>query len=225
MLTTRQQQILSCIVREYTENSMPVGSGLVCENRDIDASSATVRSEMGRMEEEGYLTQPHTSGGRVPTAKAYTFFVDSFDEKFNKKNRLPTKLKNIHLGEHEYLKQISEYAGAMIINCEPDEILKVGLDTLLEEPEFNNVENFQKLVRKLESLEDSIDKFLKNTPEEGIEVFIGKENPLHLENCSMIIAAYKTSSNHKGILALLGPVRMRYDKNIALMESLVELLS
>jgi heat-inducible transcriptional repressor len=75
MLDERKAAILRAVVEEYIETAQPVGSGSVAPQ--VQASSATVRSDMATLEQEGYLHQPHTSAGRVPTEKGYRFFVDT----------------------------------------------------------------------------------------------------------------------------------------------------
>jgi heat-inducible transcriptional repressor len=77
MLDERKAAILRAVVEEYIETAQPVGSGSVAPQ--VKASSATVRNDMVLLEQEGYLLQPHTSAGRVPTDKGYRFFVDSID--------------------------------------------------------------------------------------------------------------------------------------------------
>ncbi|MFP3901531.1 MAG: heat-inducible transcriptional repressor HrcA [Acidimicrobiia bacterium] len=76
MLDERKAAILRAVVEEYIETALPVGSGHVARAPDVDVSSATVRNEMAMLESDGYLRQPHTSAGRVPTEKGYRFFVD-----------------------------------------------------------------------------------------------------------------------------------------------------
>jgi heat-inducible transcriptional repressor len=76
MLDDRKTTILSAVVQEYIATAMPVGSGHIAESPEINVSSATVRNEMAQLEQEGYLVQPHTSAGRIPTDKGYRFFVD-----------------------------------------------------------------------------------------------------------------------------------------------------
>ncbi len=75
-LGDRKSAILRAVVAEYIETAQPVGSGHIAGAEGIDVSSATVRSEMAALEDDGYLAQPHTSAGRVPTDKGYRFFVD-----------------------------------------------------------------------------------------------------------------------------------------------------
>lgn len=74
-LTQRQQTILVFVIREYVETARPVGSKVLAEKYGLDYSPATIRSELSRLEEMGYLTHPHTSAGRVPTDSGYRYFV------------------------------------------------------------------------------------------------------------------------------------------------------
>jgi heat-inducible transcriptional repressor len=76
MLDERKTAILSAVVQEYIATAQPVGSSHIAGNQAINVSSATVRNEMAYLESEGYLIQPHTSAGRIPTDKGYRYFVD-----------------------------------------------------------------------------------------------------------------------------------------------------
>lgn len=74
-LTERQKTILMLVIRDYIEMAQPVGSKALVERYHLDLSSATVRNELSSLDELGYLRQPHTSAGRVPTEEGYRFFV------------------------------------------------------------------------------------------------------------------------------------------------------
>jgi heat-inducible transcriptional repressor len=76
MLDERKAAILRAVVEEYIATAQPVGSGHVARSRSVNVSSATVRNDMAALEKDGFLRQPHTSAGRVPTDKGYRFFVD-----------------------------------------------------------------------------------------------------------------------------------------------------
>lgn len=78
MLDERKAAILRAVVEEYIQTAQPVGSSRVVKAARVAASAATVRNEMAILERDGYLTQPHTSAGRVPTDQGYRFFVDHF---------------------------------------------------------------------------------------------------------------------------------------------------
>ncbi len=74
-LTDRQRTLLLLIIRDYIESAQPVGSKRLVEHYHIRLSSATIRNEMGALTEMGYLRQPHTSAGRVPSEEGYRYFV------------------------------------------------------------------------------------------------------------------------------------------------------
>src|SRR5579884_2086884 len=77
-MTERQKQILSAIIEQYAEVAVPVGSSLLAKLFDV--SSATIRAEMAELERLGFIGQPHTSAGRVPTDKGYRYYVNQLSE-------------------------------------------------------------------------------------------------------------------------------------------------
>lgn len=76
----RKRKLLQAIIHQYIKTAKPVGSAFIAGQKHLDLSPATIRNIMGELEREGYLTHPHTSAGRVPTDKAYRFYVDSLVE-------------------------------------------------------------------------------------------------------------------------------------------------
>src|SRR3990170_6782512 len=77
MLTDRREQVLRFIVEEHVRTAQPVASGAVVSRYGMPVSPATVRNEMARLEEEGFIVQPHTSAGRVPTDRGYRYYVEA----------------------------------------------------------------------------------------------------------------------------------------------------
>ena len=73
MLDERKKKILQAIIEEYINTAEPVSSGVIVENYTLNCSSATIRNEMAELEHLGYIEKPHTSSGRVPSAKGYRF--------------------------------------------------------------------------------------------------------------------------------------------------------
>jgi heat-inducible transcriptional repressor len=80
-MDTRQEQLLKLVIENHIEKAEPVGSKFLVNAKKLDWSEATVRNDLRALEEEGYLSHPHTSAGRVPTEKGYKFFVDGLDLK------------------------------------------------------------------------------------------------------------------------------------------------
>ncbi len=91
-LDERKQKILQAVIRNYLETGEPVGSRTISKDTDLNLSSATIRNEMSDLEEMGYIVQPHTSAGRIPSDKGYRFYVDTMLEK---KEREVEELKGL----------------------------------------------------------------------------------------------------------------------------------
>ena len=103
MLSERKKRILQVIVEEYINTAEPVSSASITNDYNLNCSSATIRNDMAELEEFGYLEKPHTSAGRIPSAKGYRFYVDelineediSLDEIQYIKGKLETKINEI----------------------------------------------------------------------------------------------------------------------------------
>lgn len=85
-LTERKLTILKAIIQNYLETGEPVGSRTLSKYTDLKLSSATIRNEMADLEDLGYIFQPHTSAGRIPSDKGYRFYVDLLMEKKNRRS-------------------------------------------------------------------------------------------------------------------------------------------
>lgn len=77
-MDARHREVLIAVIREYIDSAEPVGSRVLTKRHFPSLSPATIRNTMSDLEDMGYLAQPHTSAGRVPTDKAYRFYVESF---------------------------------------------------------------------------------------------------------------------------------------------------
>lgn len=98
-LTYRQEKILNSLIKEYIGLAEPISSDLLKKRCDLNVSCATIRNEMQELTEQGYITQPHTSAGRVPTNKAYLYFIEVI---FNNEQPFPP---NFILKEMETAKE------------------------------------------------------------------------------------------------------------------------
>jgi heat-inducible transcriptional repressor len=141
MLDDRKAAILRAVVEEYIQTAQPVGSAAVSRIPDLSVSSATVRNEMGVLEREGYLTQPHTSAGRIPTDKGYRFFVDHLDPAGKlgpgQTQKVRAFFANAH-GELEwmladtsrFLSTLTDYAAVVVREGDPARVRSVQLVSL-----------------------------------------------------------------------------------------------
>lgn len=105
-LSERQVKILNAIIRTYLETGEPVGSRTISKASDLKLSSATIRNEMSDLEEMGYIVQPHTSAGRIPSDKGYRFYVDHMMEEMEEKEREVTEMKAFVIEKTERMEQV-----------------------------------------------------------------------------------------------------------------------
>lgn len=109
-LSERKIKILQTVIRTYLETGEPVGSRTISKDAGLNLSSATIRNEMSDLEEMGYIIQPHTSAGRIPTDKAYRLYVDTMlDDKTNEVQSLKEQLEEKAGKIDVLLKQVARY--------------------------------------------------------------------------------------------------------------------
>lgn len=221
-MNDRQKEILIFLIQEYIKSAQPVGSTLLAEKSEMGLSSATYRNELAALEEEGYLTQPHTSAGRIPTEKAYKFYaqeclskktydtrdVEKFKLQLKQDLESDTRLKSI-------AKRLVEMSHqAVIVAFNKDEMYYTGLSQLFAQPEFSE----QKAIVSVSSAVDQLDKVIDQVFEqvENIEVMVGENNPFS-KSCATIVGKFKLKDGQSGIFAILGPMRMDYEKNLKLL--------
>jgi transcriptional regulator of heat shock response len=213
MITDRQADILDEIIREYIKLAAPVSSHSLKKKKGLDVSSATIRNEMQKLTDEGYLCQPHISAGRVPTDKGYRFFVNQLFEHFPKSAETLMDIED-QLFIREITRSLSKESSSLVLGYSAaDKIFwKEGWQDIFEEPEFQEPGLAAAFVKMIDDLEENIGEML--LPE--IQVYIGGENPFSKIRDFSIIA----SGFDGGVFAILGPKRMSYDKNINLMQKI-----
>lgn len=235
-MNPRQKEILSAIVRLYTETAEPVGSSALLEHHRFAVSPATVRNDMLALEKEGYLYQPHTSAGRIPTDQGYRFFVEEMmnDRPLTKKEQEKLQQEFLLLqAKHARMTRttarlLSALSGNLAVAgvVGKDEMYDFGMKALIEEPEFREMDDLCRLVETMDTLDERIDALMKSLRDGETKIFIGKENPIaEIENCSMVVSPWKNREGERGILAIIGPKRMEYAKNKSLVEYMKKLLS
>lgn len=219
MLSERQSQILNTIVDEYINTAMPVSSGVLFDKGLFDVSCPTIRNEMADLTDMGYLAQPHTSAGRVPTERGYRFFVDELilmeqgksDMRFREpKNMSKAPRKKIM----EMARELSQSTNDLVIfiDEEDGELKYLGLKKVLRNPEFSTHEAVLSILEELERFENYIDGVQKYLTRD-LTIFIGSENPF-FENSEYSMISTRIND---GLIALLGPMRMRYKINLSLL--------
>lgn len=114
MLTERQQMILRIVVDDYVQSAEPVGSRLISKHIDVSLSPATIRNVMADLEEMGYLEQPHTSSGRVPSQKGYRFYVDHLLPTMTIRQSEVRKIRQLLLEKIDEMEQVVQQTAQIL---------------------------------------------------------------------------------------------------------------
>lgn len=233
-LSPRKELILSTIIKEHIKTGTPVGSSILVEKYKLDISPATVRNEMAELEEEGMIMQPHTSAGRVPTEKAYKYYLKYLNvgygaKQIKKVNEISSKeiTKILTSNTEENFRETAKYMAQVSGNAifwafHRHNVYYTGLSQLFQQPEFGQLD----LIYDISEVIDSIDEIVNRIFDEidlGVHTFIGKENPFG-DFCSTIIVKYK-EDDKKGLFGILGPMRMEYEKNLNLAHLILNKIS
>jgi heat-inducible transcriptional repressor len=218
-MTPRQQYILSEIIETYATTAEPISSHQL--TKKLEVSSATIRSEMAELERLGYIHQPHTSAGRVPTDRGYRLYVNNIKE-IQADGRVNQALAKrvASAGEAdraiklatESLSEITQNLGLATLS---EGLFYTGLRNLFGQPEFSGAQGYE-VARML----DSLDEWLAEAaPTSQTSVYIGHENPIgKTSGATMIIARFASPYSDNSYIGVLGSTRQNYGKVIGLVD-------
>ncbi|MBN2884629.1 hypothetical protein JXE04_01765 [Patescibacteria group bacterium] len=220
-LSDRQKLILRTLIKEYVKSAQPVASGILVEKYNLDISPATARNELISLEEKGYIHQPHTSAGRVPTEAAY--FLDLDDKNLRKKD-----LKNIDKevldqalkdSDESNLKPVARALAELSSNAvfwafHKNDLYHTGLSNLFAQPEFKQSEIVCDVSQVIDRMEEIIDELFDDLAEES-HVYIGSNNPFGAF-LGVTLLKYRRQGI-SGLVGILGPIRMDYARNLSLL--------
>ena len=215
-MTERQKQILFAIVEQYAEVAVPVGSSLLA--KVFKVSSATIRAEMAELERHGYITQPHTSAGRIPTDKGYRFYVNGLTEQDQPilpdrraERALTARVEGGGVPERtirnavDTLVELTHNLGLATIG---NQLYMSGLSNLFGQPEFMQRGQVQQVAQLLDNLEPWLREAAPNEP---LSVYIGSENPIgRSAGVSLIISRFRSPYSERSYIGTLGPTRQSY---------------
>lgn len=215
MLTDRQEKLLAAIIEQYAEVAAPVGSSLLA--KAFDVSSATIRSEMAELERQGFIKQPHTSAGRIPTDKGYRHYVNAVQglpelaPAKSAERALTARVSGAGLPEQtirnavDTLVELTHNLGIATIG---NQLYMSGLGNLFNQPEFGSARRVQEVARLLDNLEPWLREAAPNQP---LSVYIGSENPIGRgAECSLIICKFRSPYSDESYIGVLGPTRQSY---------------
>lgn len=216
-MSPRQQYILSEIIETYAKTAEPVSSALLTQK--IEVSSATIRSEMAELERLGYIMQPHTSAGRIPTDRGYRMYVNNVQE-LQADGRvslaLARRVSSAGVADRaikQAAESLAEITGNLGLATLSEGLFFSGLRNLFGQPEFAGNRAFE-----VARLLDSLDEWLAEAaPSERVSVFIGHENPIgKTSGASLIIACFASPFSNNSYIGTLGSTRQNYSRVMGL---------
>lgn len=224
MLDDRKKRILEVIIREHIKTKAPISSGILVDKYKLGISPATVRNEMADLEEDGWIRQPHTSAGRVPTEKAFKFFVQEIKEKRLAEAEAKILQKLLAQRDELSLKQLAKELArvsnnAVFLAFHKNSLYYTGISNLLQQPEFMETNVIYDISDIIDRFDDIIARNFEKI-NSNLEILIGSEGPFS-NLCSSITFKCRIA-DHIGLVGILGPMRMDYEKNISLMNFIRE---
>jgi transcriptional regulator of heat shock response len=238
-LTERQAHLLDLVIREYLETALPVASGSLARRHRLGCSPATVRKELAILEDAGFLSQPHTSAGRIPTALGHQYFVENLmsiagigdGEQITIRHQFHqagVDLERWMRLSAAVMAQTSGVAGLVASERRhhSPRMYHAGLTQILFVPEFT--EDIERLRDVVEILEHGtgLDTIIALLPRHGVEVIIGGVPPLaSVPQVTLILARFGGQDEQGGVLGVVGPTRLPYERAVPTVGFVADLLT
>lgn len=219
-LTQRQIQILKSLIEEYIETAEAVGSETLEKKHNMSASPATIRNEMVRLTDLGYLKKPHTSAGRIPTPMGMKFYVKQLMKEKELSVAEEVALKegvwDYREKEARFLKEVvrslaEKTKSIAIVTTQQGDVYASGYANILEMPEFYDIDITKNLLEAIDEF-DTLHAICETLGgEEGVQVMVGEDLAPRLQGpYGFVFTKYNTPLNEAGEIGVLGPSRLQY---------------
>lgn len=234
-LTDRQQQILRTIIDEFIETAEPVGSETLDKKYSLGISPATIRNEMVRLTQSGYLKQPHTSSGRIPTPHALKLYVEklmkpremSVAEEVSVKQKIWDYRSEMEKLLREATRALALQTKTMsVATTDEGDIFAAGVSNILDMPEFYDIDVTRHLLDTLDEC-GYWSKILQNLAQNAdpMTVLLGEDlGGRYLNQCGGVFIRF-VSPTHQGAIGVVGPTRLNYPRIIPVVRYIGQLIN
>lgn len=219
-LTERQVQILKSLIEEYINTAEPVGSETLEKKHNLSASPATIRNEMVRLTQLGYLKKSHASAGRVPTPQGMKFYVKQLmrekELSVAEEVSVKEKLWDFRNKEQKFLKEMTKSLAdktkaLAVATTNEGDFYASGYANILDMPEFFDINITKSLLSVMDEFECFDSLFQSVLGEEDVHVLLGEELGPRLKGpYGFVFTHYETPKSLKGEIGVLGPTRLNY---------------
>lgn len=233
-LSERQKNLLRAIIEKYIDSAEPIGSETIEKEASLGVSPATIRNEMVKLTTMGYLKQPYTSAGRIPTSVGMKFYVDQLMEEksLSLKDEVTIKeeLKDGNEGFDKLMRHatraLADQTRSLAIATDEDgDIYASGMANMLDMPEFYDIDITKAVLSMIDRAEMMAQLINSIHLEDQIRILFGEELgfPL-LATCGFVVTRYQMP-NHNGVVGVIGPSRLNYPVIIPTVKYFSHLLS
>lgn len=220
-LTSRQTQILKAIIEEYISLAEPVASEQLEKKYSLGVSPATIRNEMSLLTHEGFLKQPHTSAGRIPTSMALRFYVDNLmqEKQLSVADEVSAKEK-IWDSRFDFDKLLHQVSLALaqrtkslsIVATDTGDVYYAGIANILDMPEFFDIDVTRTVLSFLDEQNRIQQLFFDRAYAEGpVHIVFGQDLGWpFFDTVGMAFTYFKGPGGHRGSLGIVGPCRLNF---------------
>jgi transcriptional regulator of heat shock response len=238
-ILARKNEILRIAVDQYIETIMPVSSARIVQKCVFELSSATVRNILAELEEEGYLTHPHTSAGRIPTQQGYRFYVDHFVNEIQllegEKARIKAEyeretfeLESLLNKTSQVLSELTHYTTIVSVDGWGNKIFCGGTSFIMGYADYHDVRRDIARIKNILAALDEKQRLLEvinRDLEKRLNILIGQEMQCSdIDGCSLVVSKFQSRQGPSGRIAVLGPTRMDYNKVVSTLDYLSNLI-
>src|SRR6185503_2112976 len=230
-ISQRQAKILAAIVKDYCETNTPVSSKDLVNKYGFAFSAATIRNEMQALEKSGLIMHPHTSSGRIPTDDGFRYFINQLMEHVRLSAReqeaLRTEVIKLQMVNAEIGRRLTKLLAAHTQQASfaifPQETSAVGISNLLDSGQIPS-EDAKEIARFFDNIDEYAEQMVAEYGNKKPHAFIGRELKLSKHSdYSMIVSGVQLPEGKKGVIGLIGPKSMKYQKHLSLMEYITKL--
>jgi len=220
-LTQRQVEILKALIEEYIATAEPVGSETLEKKYSLSASPATIRNEMVKLTNLGYLKKNHTSAGRMPTPVGMKFYVKQLmkekDLSVTEETAVKEGLWDYREKENRFLKELTKSLAdktkaLAIATTQEGDVFCSGYAYILDMPEFFDIDVMKSLLSTMDEFEQCR-RFFAGIVSEDVQVLLGDELGPEMQGpYGFVFTHYKTQKQLTGEIGVLGPSRLNYNQ-------------
>lgn len=219
-LSERQRQLLKAVVELYVKSGEPVGSENVEKEHNLGVSPATIRHEMVRLTEMGYLKQPHTSAGRSPTSMGYRLYIAELMKEKDMPVSAEVSMKESMWQQRYHQQRLLKEAVKSLANKlrvlalavdDEGDIYYSGAANILDFPEFEDIDVARFVLSLFDEFPTLQEIIGKAKGEEFLHVLFGEETGFEdMGPTSFVFCRFKSRGEHGGVVGVIGPARMNF---------------